>query len=124
MPYAGASDKTFELNLKSIEGGWVKAKRLTYGQKLQRTADMKMNVEMGGNAKDFKGELNMANLKATYSEYAACIVDHNLEKDQNGTKFDFTNSSDVDGLAPQVGEEITKWLESLNNFEDTDEAKN
>ena len=125
MPFAGAVTDTIHIDLKSVEGGWVELRRMTYGQKLQRQSEAKLGIDMSSKSKDIKGELAMVTKKAIYDEYKNCVVDHNLFKDFEETaKFNFANPQDVDFLDPRIGEEINKHISDLNNFEETEEAKN
>ena len=125
MPFAGAVTDTIHIDLKSVEGGWVDLRRMTYGQKLQRQSEAKLGIDMSSKSKDIKGERAMVTKKAIYDEYKNCVVDHNLFKDFEETaKFNYANTQDVDFLDPRIGEEINKHISDLNNFEETEEAKN
>lgn len=125
MPFAGTSFDTVTHNLTSLPGAWVELKRLTYGQKLQRKNMAKLAIDMGSKGKDMKGELAMASREATISDFKNCVVNHNLFKDSEETiPFDFRNVMDIELLDPRVGEEIERLLDELNNFEESDEAKN
>lgn len=125
MPFAGTSVETVRYDLESLPGAFVELRRLTYGQKLQRKNMSKLAIDMNSKSKDLKGELAMASREATLMDFKNCIVDHNLFKDADETiKFNFGNAMDVEFLDPKIGEEIEKYIDSLNNFEDGDEAKN
>jgi len=41
-----------------------------------------------------------------------------------GTPFNLSSRTDVDFLDPRVGDEISKLIDELNNFEDGEDAKN
>lgn len=116
MPKAYAQKSTERIELKSVPDGFVVLKRMTYGDKLERQSMVKMAIELTS-GKDAKGELALANKKATYLEFANCIVEHNLEKDDEGTLFNFKNAADVDALDPKIGEEIDSLISEMNNFE-------
>lgn len=120
MPFAGLNNGTERFDLKSLPGAYVELRRMSYGQKLARQDLIRLSVEMG-KGKDMKGEMAMANKLATKMDFANCIAAHNLEKDDNGTLFNF-NTDSLDMLDPRVGEEIDKYINQMNNFEDTDEG--
>ncbi len=122
MPFAGVGTETERHELKSLPGAFVVLRRMTFGEKLTRQDLIKLSLEMGGKSKDIKGEMAMANKKATQMDFANCIVDHNLEKDENGTRFNFSNFDEFSSLHPRVGEEIDKLINAMNNFEDTEEG--
>ena len=105
MAFAGVSATTIRVDLKSCPGGFVELRRMTYGEKLERQNEMKLSLELG-KGKDLRGEMAMANKAATQRDFKNCIMSHNLEKDTNGTPFDFSNPYDVLLLDPRVGEEI------------------
>jgi len=121
MPKAYTTKDTVREELKSCPEGFVVLKRMTYGDKLERQELVKMAISLSA-GKDAMGEMAMANKKATYLEFAGCIVEHNLEKDDAGTPFNFKNSADVDALDPRVGEEINTLISEMNNF-DSDDVK-
>lgn len=124
MPKAVASSENKRFDLKSLPDGYVVLRGMTYGQTLQRRDMVKLGVEFGKSRQQSAvGELALANKQVSYLEFSWCIVDHNLEKDDNGTKFDFSNPMDVDILDPKIGQEIDKYINEMNNF-DTDELKN
>ena len=122
MPFAGVSTATEHFDLKTVEGGFVELRRMTYGEKLTRQDMVKLSLEMG-KGKDIKGEMAMANKMVTHSDFMNCIIEHNLEKDKNGTPFNFRDYNDFIRLDPRVGEEIDKLINSMNNFEESDEGK-
>lgn len=129
MPIATSNtQETTHHDLKTCEGAFIKARRLTYGEKLQRQAmvsNFKINAG-GGKGKDFQGEMNLVNEQATLFDFQRCIVDHNLEKpnptDGPPIKLDFSMVTDIRQLDPRVGEEIDTFLSELNNFEEDDEG--
>ena len=122
MPFAGVSTATEHFDLKTVEGGFVELRRMTYGEKLARQDMVKLSLEMG-KGKDIKGEMAMANKMVTHSDFMNCIIEHNLEKDKNGTPFNFRDYNDFIRLDPRVGEEIDRLINSMNNFEESDEGK-
>ena len=128
MPNATANvQETIRLDLKSLPGGYVEAKRLTYGEKIQRRA-MTAGLKIQGGKKktdDFMGEMQLITEESTIFDFAHCIVDHNLYKDDDEqVPFDLTKKTDVRMLDPRIGEEIDNWLSEINNFEDEDTEGN
>lgn len=119
MPKATANlQETHRRDLKSCEGGWVEARRLTYGEKLQRRAMVSgLKVEAGKGKKDFAGEMQLITEESTVFDFQKCLLDHNLE-DENGNKLNLTNKGDISRLDPRIGEEIDQFLSELNNFEE------
>ena len=145
MVIATASAETIHHDLKSLPGGWVEARRLTYGEKIQRRAmvsNMKIKMQdrkKKGGDDTTEGEMNLVNELATHFDFQKCIIEHNLEAeitgpqlvegDPDGTppaqtrKLDLTQPSDIKKLDPRVGEEIDTWLSELNNFDEDDEGE-
>lgn len=119
MPRATANiQETERFELKSCPEGFIVARRLTYGEKLERramTANMRVEAQKG--KKDFAGEMQLVNEKATMYDFQKCIVDHNLE-DEDGNKLNLGTLNDVRRLDPRIGEEIDNLLGELNNFEE------
>lgn len=122
MPKAFAVTDITRHELKTCPDGYVVLKRMTYGQMLQRREMVKMAVALG-KGKNTVGEMALANKHVSYLEFSWCIVEHNLEKDDNGTLFNFNNSADVDALDPRIGSEIDSLINEMNNFEDNEELK-
>lgn len=118
MPNALATANAVRHDLKTLDGGFIVIKRLTYGQKLERQGMIKVQFSnQNSGKKDFKGELEMANRIATYYEFTHCIVEHNLTG-ANDVPLDLTNPAIIDQLDPRIGEEISSLISDLNNFED------
>lgn len=118
MPSAVNVISTERHELKSLPEGWIDVKRLSYGEKLQRREMVsKMQIQAEKGKKDFSGEMQLVNEKATVFDFQHCIVDHNLE-DENGNKLDLNKIADIRRLDPRIGEEIDSILDDINNFED------
>lgn len=123
MPRATVNEEeTVRKELKTLPEGFVLLKRLSYGQKLHRRAMVsKMRIEGGkGKGKDFAGEMDLISERATQFDFAHCIVEHNLE-DNNERLLNFSSTADIARLDPRVGEEIDKYLNELNNFDEEEE---
>ena len=126
MPKATRSIDTKHFDLKSLppnpdtgeEGGWVKLRQMSYEEVLERrsfTSDMK--VKQGQGQKDFEGVLQLMNKNATIFEFNACIVEHNLQGEDDKL-LDFSKPSTLKLLDPRVGEEISRYIDELNQFDE------
>jgi len=123
MPVATTSgEETFKYELKSLEGGYVVLRKLTYGEWLHRR-QMSSNMSFkGGRSKDdFEGVMQLVNERATHFEFAKCVVDHNLT-DENDNPLNFAKPDTLKRLDSKIGEEISLRISKLNQFdEDLDE---
>ena len=131
MPRATSNlNETHELTMKTIKGGFVKARRLTYGEKLQRRAmvsSLKVQAEKG--KKDFAGEMQLVTEESSLFDFQKCILEHNLTKPNPESPDDetvdlpliFGSTADIRSLDPRAGEEIDTFLSELNNFEEDEE---
>lgn len=120
MPRATVNiNDTETFDLKSVAGGSVTLRRMTYGQKLARqeqAVKMTMEQKKGRSSTDSKMSMDMLQHAATVFDFRACIVDHNLE-DENGQKLNLTQVHQIDSLDPRIGEEIAILINDMNNFE-------
>jgi hypothetical protein len=122
MPRATVNvEETEHVELKSLPGGYVTLRRLSYGQLLHRRA-MASSMRMEAQGKNFAAEMQMVNESVTVYEFANCIIEHNLE-DENGKTLNFKNAADIRRLDPRIGEEIDQHISKLNNFEEDGEAE-
>lgn len=134
MPRATVTTDTVRHELKSCEGAFVVLKPMAYGTKLGRQQDamkMVMKQESGprrrGQTPSSETEIQMLQRAATLIDFRACIVDHNLTKEgPNGedVRMDLSNPTDLESLNPRIGEEISKLIDELNNWEDPEEPGN
>lgn len=125
MPKAVVSGATEKFELKSLEGGEVTLRRLTYGQKLERIEMSTKQVikQSGGRRNNDNAEMDIRMLQRLVAEYEFknCVVDHNLE-DETGQKLNFSHSTTLDKLDPRVGDEISTLISSMNNFDEESEG--
>lgn len=127
MPKATAGNKTQIHDLKSLAGGKVTLRRMTYGQKLERIElathqVLKAEVDKRGRpVNNASPEMDIKMLQRAVAEYefSHCIVDHNLTNDDD-VKLDFKNPMTLDILDPQVGDEISQLIQDMNNFDETE----
>lgn len=125
MPRATVNiEDTTSVQLKSLSGGEVVLRRMSYGQIMQRRAMMKLSLtQTAGRKSSLSGEMALASKEIALFELRCCIVDHNLT-DENEKPLDLSNPRDVDRLNPKVGQELDQLISDMNNFEDEDEDPN
>lgn len=121
MPVAVVVEDTKRFELRSLPEGFVIVRQMTYGERLQRqNLSSKMKVSADKKS-EYAGEFEMAIEKLGLWDFQNLVVDHNLE-DQHGNKLNFKNIADIKRLSSKVGEEIGKYIDELNSFEDVDEG--
>lgn len=127
MAIATITQSTETFKLKSAPpDGYVVIRRMTWGEKLKRQSMMtKYRMEMTKSTKDKDMALDVDILqeKVTVWEFQNLIMEHNLT-DENETVLNFRNIADINRLGPVVGEEIQKYIDELNTFEEKEEVKN
>jgi hypothetical protein len=123
MPKATVSTAEEHFDLESLPGGWVKLRRMSFGQKLERTQlATDMEIEMQRGSKTQRASIEVMQQAVALFEFKHCIVDHNLFEDDDETiKIDLTTKKGLAMLDPKVGDEIGKYIDSLNNFEEDEE---
>lgn len=119
MPRATVASQTEKFALKSLPEGFVVVRRMTYGEKLNRTDTM---MNMRTTSEDKEMEIRMMSKKIAFQDFANLIIEHNLT-DENDKLLNFKNAADVERLDPRVGDEIGQLIDNLNSFEDSDEVK-
>lgn len=126
MPKATVSTAVEHRDLKSIEGGWVELKRMSYGQKLERAQlATDMEIEMTRGSKTQKASVDIMQQAVAIFDFKNCVVDHNLfEDDEETIKLDLSTKAGLSKLDPRAGDEIGKYIDELNNFEEDDELGN
>lgn len=127
MPAAVVSmNSTERFELKSLPpDGYVVLRKMTYGQKLTRQQNaMKMQMEMQrGRKGNAKANMEMLTLQSTIYDFQNCVVEHNLT-DEAGSPLNLNDQFDVSRLDPRVGEEISSYIDDMNNFEPEDDKGN
>jgi len=113
-------EETEEFQLKTCPGGFVKLRRMSYGQTLDRRALMKLSISTTKGSKTLEGEMAMANQKIQIFEFRHCIVDHNLE-DEDGQKLNLGDPVVLAKLDPRIGAEVESKISDMNNFEDDED---
>jgi len=122
MPRATAdTTKTERYDLKSLPGGFVVLRQLSYGQMLARqelAAELAVKTPQGGNRQQaVEGLMRIMQTAVSDYEFKNCIVEHNLE-DENGNLLNFQVKGTVARLDPKVGAEVNALIDSLNQFEE------
>jgi hypothetical protein len=116
MPKATVSQELHHRDLRTVDGGYVKLKQLSFDQMLERrdkAMRMTMESQAGAIRPTSKIDLESAMQWTRYFEFSNCIVEHNLE-DDNGTQLNFGNPMTLRILDPRVGQEIERYIEELN----------
>ena len=117
MPKATLSAQAQPYTLKSCPGGFVKLRRMTYGERLHRQdIAMTMSMQQEARTKSASMEIKQAQTSVGQFEFATCIVEHNLEKD-DGSPFNFKNGLDFQLLDGAIGEEISSYIEEIHDWE-------
>lgn len=119
MPVATRKLETERKELKSLEGGYVELRQLSYDEMLERRdGATKMLMERGANNADSRMAVQIANKWSNYYTFPKCIVDHNLT-DENGVPLDFKKPDAVfKVLDPRVGAEIESYIDAMNQEEE------
>lgn len=118
MPVATITpDETQRFDLKSIEGGFVELRHMTYGEWLHRR-DMATKMALVGDPRknDSKVSIDALQTETTLYEFAKCVVDHNLTDDQE-VKLQLGKKEDFAKLHPKIGEEIQSYITEMNAWE-------
>lgn len=120
MPRAVIDVTPQRYELRSCPGGWVDLRRMSYDKWLHRTdMALQMQIEMeerrgrNGKAGSRKADMKMQNQAVTTYELANCIIDHNLD-DENDQKLDFRSPRALQILDPRVGNEIADLIKTLH----------
>jgi hypothetical protein len=122
MPVAVVTEESERFELKTLREGYVVVKRMTYGQHLYRKS-IGAKIMLAGAKSDHAGEVVAMQEAVALWEFANLVADHNLT-DADGRQLNFKDANDVKRLAGRVGDEITSYIEKLNNFEEELEEGN
>jgi hypothetical protein len=124
MPVGVVQGEPEHFDLKTLPGGFVKIKRMNYGEKMtRRQFSSKMEMETDRRTKSMKSIVDLFKEDADLYDFAHCVTDHNLT-DVDERPLDFNNPTDVRKLAGKIAEEIGTYIDSVNNFEETEEVGN
>lgn len=127
MAIATITQPTETFKLKSAPpDGFVVIRRMTWGEKLKRQSMMtkyRMEMDKSTKDKDMSLDVDILQEKVSNWEFQNLIVEHNLT-DENEVLLNFRNLADVARLGPVVGEEIQRYIDEMNTFEEKEEVKN
>lgn len=119
MPKATRGDDTHRHDLKSVEGGYVVARRLSYGEKQRRmqiAGGQSVTPSRNNNGQPDKIDVTINAFDIQFYDFSHCIVDHNLTKDEaDQYKINFKSVADFEMLDDTVGQEIEEFLDKINN---------
>lgn len=114
MPRGTVSMEATRYELKTLPGGFVELKQLSFGQMLKRrdraARYMQEQTGRGGNN---RVQIDILNEVSRQFDFANCIADHNIE-DDHGNKLDFSNHATLDVLDPKIASEIESLIDSMN----------
>lgn len=117
MPRATVSLEPQVEDLITCPGGWVKLRRMSYGE-LLASNDMAFQVSVEAEQGKADPQIGVGASTARIAEYRfkTCIVDHNLENEA-GTKLEFRNPQTMHLLDPNIGQEIDNLINKMHNWE-------
>lgn len=127
MPIAVVVENSKEFNLISCPGGIIEIRRMTFGESLVRKdmmASIAMEMQNKSKGNDsMRLQMDLLQEKTTLWEFSNLIVKHNLT-DASEKLLDFRNPAAVKALEGRIGDEIQKYINELNSFEEVEEIKN
>src|SRR5215831_16323180 len=119
MPRATVSTEPQNFDLRSCPGGWVKLRRMSYGERLHRQdIAMQMSMEADQRKKTAQMSVTPTQTQVAAFELATCVIDHNLE-DEQGNKLNFKDATSYQLLDGRIGEEISGYIDAMHDW-DTD----
>lgn len=120
MPKAVVSQDTERFDLKTLNGGFVVLRRLSYGEMLRRRDMMQTmrqteSVEASTNGKKEGGDVEAVFhvSKVTHFNFSRAVEEHNLE-DEDGRVLNFASVADIAKLDPRIGGEIEDLIIDMN----------
>lgn len=97
--------------LKTLDGGYVILRKLTYGEMLKRR-DMSVRASSGrGRGVD----IDFQQLEVAVFEFSKAVMEHNLE-DENGNTLNLSDRNTVEKLDPVVAQEIETLIDNMNQL--------
>jgi hypothetical protein len=129
MPQATVTQETVRRELRSCPGGYVELRTLSFHemnmrQEMAARVYQEEKVPKRGQKRErpdiVRGYFELMNVAVTEYEFRNCITNHNLE-DENANLIDFTRPMQAWRLDPKVGEEISKYIDELNQLDEDEE---
>ena len=104
---AGFKPREKRYDLESLEGGWIRLRRMDHGHANELT-DIRLSFVQEEKAEG-GGKATISTKAGRQFSFEHAVVDHNLSS--GGKKCDFKNPKDVDALDPVCGDEIANLIE-------------
>jgi hypothetical protein len=118
MPKATVNKNPERFELKTVEGGFVTLRQLSYGEWLERQDILFSATMEQGEKGDAKMGLQLVNAAVARFEFGNSIVDHNLfADDEEKVKLDFKTNG-ITLLDPRIGAEIGAKINQLHEFDE------
>jgi hypothetical protein len=117
MPVAVVQSEDHREELKTLPGGYVVIREMTYGERITRQSLMGAMKVLKDVKSDYAGEISMATEKMTLWDFSHLIKEHNLQ-DADERLLNFQNVQDVQKLSSKVGDEVGSLIDKWNSFED------
>jgi hypothetical protein len=113
---AGFQPREQEFPLDTVEGGWVRLRRMNHGES-NELAGLRVAFQIRGNDGEDEDDPRSASARTTiklsrHYSFARVILDHNLGA--KGKQLDFKKRRDVDNLDPVIGDEIANLIDKHN----------
>lgn len=121
MPVVVVTEEYRHYDLKTVQDGYVKVKEMSYGQKIYRSGLNGAMKVLKDNKSDYAGEIALETARITEWDFANLIAEHNLEISE-GVPYNFANKEHLRKLPSKVGDEIGKYIDEVNSFEDIEEG--
>lgn len=110
---AGYQPREQIYDLETIEGGWVKLRRMDHGES-NELSGLRVAFQLKGDNEDEDAAASARTtikLSRHYS-FGKVILDHNLGT--KGKLYDFKKRRDVDNLDPVIGDEVANLIDKHN----------
>lgn len=121
MPVVVINTEACRFDLKSAPGCYVYIKEMSYGQRIHRSGLSGAMKVLKDTKSDYAGEIAMETARITEWDFANLIGEHNLEVAE-GVPYNFANLEHLKKLPSRVGDEIGKYIDEVNSFEDIEEG--
>jgi hypothetical protein len=121
MPVVVINTEPKHYELKTAPGCFVRIKEMSYGQRIHRSGLTGAMKVLKDSKSDYAGEIAMETARITEWDFANLIAGHNLEV-QEGVPYNFGSKEHLKLLPSKVGDEIGKYIDEVNSFEDIEEG--